>query len=601
MSDGAILDATKFIPDGTPPAGGWPAMIFCHGYGGSKADNLTYAEDLATQGYFTITYSMRGQGASTGLSNLMSTTEMNDFVAFVNYTKAQPNVNTQRVGAIGGSQGGTMPFMAACYYPGILRCIISDVSSPEFATSWIENNSVKMTLLWTVSYDNTIARYNPLVTAFRNWILADTPAKWDSLKYYMPINRDFMNKVGQNTTPILISTVWQDKFFNPHGFLKAIYNMTSPYRLYCGTFNAHGADADADEEDYHSQITSDWIDYYLGDVENGVQDSVKFIYAASKYPRSGGFWTWNRFSSPQMPPVGTENINFYLHPNGLLNNNVNTIYPDTVSFLNDVRDNTLTMNEAVNYEFTGSVFNTKFVKTQINFETPVLAANTRMIGTPYVNIHYMPSTTIAQFNLQIYEVKSGTTPFLIGRANYTDRNLTPNVTKQLSFYGTSFSHTFQAGSKIRVVLTNIDNISNDPFLRTNPYVLPSLKRGYNRIYMNAANPTYIQLPLIGYVNVSVNPISSEVPKNIELMQNYPNPFNPSTTIKFAISEKYSGKNAIMKVYNINGQEIQTLMNDKLKAGTYEIKFDGSNLPSGIYFYTLKTGDYSETKKLMLIK
>src|SRR5664279_655968 len=167
----------------------------------------------------------------------------------------------------------------------------------------------------------------------------------------------------------------------------------------------------------------------------------------------------------------------------------------------------------------------------------------------------MPGTNIAQFNLQVYEIKSGTTPYIVGRSNYTDRNVTPGVLKQLSFYGTAFSHIFQSGSKIRVVITNLDNIPNDPFLRTNPYVLPSLKRAYNRIYTNSANPTYIQLPLINYVDVGINPVSSEVPSEIKLFQNFPNPFNPVTNIKFSIPEKYSGSMAKLIVYDVNGRVV----------------------------------------------
>jgi hypothetical protein len=216
-------------------------------------------------------------------------------------------------------------------------------------------------------------------------------------------------------------------------------------------------------------------------------------------------------------------------------------------------------------------------------------------------LHYIPSANIAQFNLQVYEIKSGTTPFLVGRANYTDRNVTPGVLKQLEFYGTSFSHIFQTGSKIRVVITNLDNIANDPFLRTNPYVLPSLKRANNRIYTNAANPSYIQLPLINYVDVGVTNISAEIPSTIELFQNYPNPFNPVTYIKFSIPQKYSGYNVKLIVYDIKGQEIKVLVNENLNAGIYKTRFEGSNLSSGVYFYSISVKDYKDTKKLILIK
>lgn len=83
-----------------------------------------------------------------------------------------------------------------------------------------------------------------------------------------------------------------------------------------------------------------------------------------------------------------------------------------------------------------------------------------------------------------------------------------------------------------------------------------------------------------------------------LKQNYPNPFNPSTTINYSIK-----KNGLvtLKVYSILGKEVATLVNENQEAGNYSIKFNASKLPSGIYFYSLKSGGFSSTKKLILLK
>ena len=88
------------------------------------------------------------------------------------------------------------------------------------------------------------------------------------------------------------------------------------------------------------------------------------------------------------------------------------------------------------------------------------------------------------------------------------------------------------------------------------------------------------------------------PAQFRLMQNYPNPFNPSTRIYYEIPK--SG-GVILDVYNILGQRVITLVNKFQKAGKYSINFNGSNLPSGIYFYKLSTGAYRSVKKLLLLK
>jgi len=105
--------------------------------------------------------------------------------------------------------------------------------------------------------------------------------------------------------------------------------------------------------------------------------------------------------------------------------------------------------------------------------------------------------------------------------------------------------------------------------------------------------------------IGVKQISSEVPAQFSLGQNYPNPFNPSTKIKFAIPLCNScGKNyqnVTIKIYNILGREVQTLVNENLQPGTYETTFDASNLASGIYFYKLSADGFSQTKKMLFIK
>ena len=601
MTDGIKLDVSIFYPDTLKPPAGCPAVIFCHGYGGSKYDYFVDALEQSADGYYSLCYTMRGQKQSEGVSNLISTIEMNDFIQILNFVKSRTLVNPLMVGAMGASQGGTIPLMATCNYPtsNLLKCIASDVSSPEFATSWIENKSIKMSLLWSLSYPDSIVRYAPQVKAYRNWILADTPDKWDSLSYYLPINRDFSNKLHDNIVPICIGLVWQDKFFNADGFLKNLGNISSAYRMYLGTFDAHGADPDLTETHFYDWITGEWMDYYLKNIPNHSLDSSKFMYASSIFPKQNYMWTWQRFYSNVWSPLGTQNVKFYLQPNGrLYNEEIYNVPFDTLGFINDIKDTTMTMTEAVNREFTGAIFNSKFGKTQLIFDTKPLLSDTRMAGTPFVNIHYMPSTNKAQFNLQLWEVQPDGSSELVTRANYTERNITPNVIRQLYFYGTSTSHIFKLGNKIRVIVTNLDNVTYDPFLRTNPYVLPSLKRAKNTIYMNSFNPTYIQLPLIGFVPIEVHQISSNVPDKFKLEQNYPNPFNPNSKIKYQISKVTNVK---LVVYDVTGKEVAMLVNEKQTPGIYEFDFNGEKLSSGIYFCRLMTEEFSDTKKMLMIK
>jgi photosystem II stability/assembly factor-like uncharacterized protein len=97
--------------------------------------------------------------------------------------------------------------------------------------------------------------------------------------------------------------------------------------------------------------------------------------------------------------------------------------------------------------------------------------------------------------------------------------------------------------------------------------------------------------------------SNEIPSAFSLSQNYPNPFNPVTKIKYDIPSKVKSErsNVELIVFDVLGREIATLVNEKLSPGTYEAQWDASNYPSGVYFYKLTTQDFSETKKMVLIK
>jgi hypothetical protein len=104
--------------------------------------------------------------------------------------------------------------------------------------------------------------------------------------------------------------------------------------------------------------------------------------------------------------------------------------------------------------------------------------------------------------------------------------------------------------------------------------------------------------------IGIQSISTEIPTEFSLSQNYPNPFNPVTKIRFDIKESVvSSKYLVvnLKVFDITGREIQTIVNEQLQPGSYEVTFDGSNLPSGVYFYQLRSGEFMETKKLVLLK
>lgn len=103
--------------------------------------------------------------------------------------------------------------------------------------------------------------------------------------------------------------------------------------------------------------------------------------------------------------------------------------------------------------------------------------------------------------------------------------------------------------------------------------------------------------------IKLRKLNSKVPERFDLYQNFPNPFNPSTRIRFDIpdSRGTNTQSVTLVVYNIIRQKVVTLLNNKLKAGEYEIEWNASGYNSGVYFYQLSTRGTSKVKRMILVK
>jgi hypothetical protein len=170
-----------------------------------------------------------------------------------------------------------------------------------------------------------------------------------------------------------------------------------------------------------------------------------------------------------------------------------------------------------------------------------------------------------------------------------------------------------------------DNISTDePFLigisvpedtANYPMVMMSLPNGYDDIstykYWNNGNywsylayPTtkMIMVPMlsafVSFKNNGASKVNEVSPITYSLSQNYPNPFNPETSISFSIPKR--GLTAI-KIYDVMGREVKTLMNEVMEAGDHIVKFSAANLSSGLYFYKIQCDDFVDTKKMVLLR
>ncbi len=177
---------------------------------------------------------------------------------------------------------------------------------------------------------------------------------------------------------------------------------------------------------------------------------------------------------------------------------------------------------------------------------------------------------------------------------YDENNLSLNTSEIFMIKGQDYS--IETGPAMQYARKNLSGIEAD-----------------GKIYaMGGTNDDGEIVPYVEVLTESVVSVEDfEIPSEYELYQNYPNPFNPITKIKFSIPTVETGHapslHTKLDVYDILGEQVSTLIDDQKSPGTYEVEFDASNLPSGIYFYKLDvysnsgTTHFSDTKKMVLIK
>jgi len=134
------------------------------------------------------------------------------------------------------------------------------------------------------------------------------------------------------------------------------------------------------------------------------------------------------------------------------------------------------------------------------------------------------------------------------------------------------------------------------------YIMDTSGTNPQRVTFTPANITAVSPSWRNSSTTSIIKLNENVPENCRLFQNYPNPFNPSTIIKFDVASSHSRETFVnIRIYDAAGREVKTLINQNMQPGNYEGTFDGTDLNSGVYFYRLNAGSFSETKKMLLIK
>jgi predicted acyl esterase len=589
MSDGIALDARIIKPLGFPPSGGFPGVILIHGYGGNK-DNMQPAQiAIATYGYASLAYSVRGQGNSEGVSTTSGDRERQDLLSVIQFFRSTSDINPDKLGVAGGSQGGIHSWMAAVYrMPGV-KVVAPLIATPDFAGVLAPNGCVKTGLPREMTVSTV--RYSDARDRLKNFIIAD---QHDSVLASIS-DHDLAHLVGNIQIPVLQCLGWGDFLFPANGGIRAAANLAGrriPVWSYYGT-NGHGQPIDPTGAILALDKTVEWFDHWLKgfSLQN---DSVPMVFYCDDR------MTATDMSTNVWPPANALKKRWYITAGGLsetapTNPNAAKL-PFTVGY-----DPAYTGEMGWDDMYGGTRFFQSFPSSSVRLVSEPFAALAEITGIPTGRIHVGSDAEMFQAHVRFYDVAPdvpGGTWTLISRSINGIRENTPGEIHSIDIEGTAISHFIPAGNRLGMEITSLDML-DDSSANTIPYLMSAS----SFLLTSSGQASYIQFGDVA-TSIEVEANNSE-PTELALDQNFPNPFNPTTTLRYTVpGERSQGRGVSdvrLVVYDLLGREVAVLVNERKAPGTYQARFDARGLASGVYLYRLQSAEQVQTRKMILLQ
>ena len=581
--DNVALDATITAPTDTMPAGGFPGVVLVHGYGGNKNDMAPVASVLATNGYVSLAYSVRGQGNSGGFSTTNGETERLDLAEVLQHLRTLGNVNSGKIGVAGASQGGIHAWMAAVYrMPGV-AAVVPTYATPRFAKDLVPNNCVKQALVREMSLSTV--RYAADRDLVRDYIIRD---EYDSVLAYIE-SRDLQRLVDSVQVPVFQGLGWKDDLFPANAGIRAAGDLVArgvPVWSYYGT-NGHLEPLNFNELLFVLTSSVQWLNHWLkGEALD--QADVPLVFYLDDRPE------WPHHVSQVWPPEPTGTLRLYVNSSGLA-----PVVPPTDDALDFSLqyDTTYTSTNGWTDQYSGARFQNAFKSSPVRLLSPPFADTAEVTGIPRMHLVTDSDAPQYQANVRIYDVvrvDSGLVWRLITRGTSGIRRRPPHTLNNGDFECSGLSHLIPPGHMIGAEVTSLDVDEAG-----NAHIIPYFLTAHSRLYSLSSNASYIDIPLVGSASLAgVNEHVASVPQGFVLHQNYPNPFNPNTVVSYQLSVV---SNVKLAVYDIVGREVAVLVNERKVPGSYEVRFDATGLASGVYFYRITAGDFAQTRKMIVLK
>lgn len=483
VAPGVRLEASLYIPDAPPPAGGFPLIVRQHG-GGSNKDNpydTSYAQKaVATGHYAALLYSARGHGNSGGVFDFFGMQSIADFSRMLDWVErdAAGRVNTNDVGTSGYSQGGGLSLLPAEFDPRVKAVAVGNTfDSLNHALN--PNGCYKLswaTGIFAAAYKSTMSRTDD-VDAVR-WgltLMTDTedvgapiaPSTSEQLAERSPLT--YVNALVDRRVPVFWSNGWEDQLFpadHPQSILSALRAKGIPVHYWFASGgHAAGANDPSDEASKEAAMLR-WFDQHLrGDFSQPFTTDVDYAERVAETARA-----WVHKTAADWPIPGAAEVVLYPRLDGSLGATADSTVPFVGAVANDAAGANL-RNDAIVKEIANAaapaardtIASTPEggtpVDTRAYVSTP-LTAPLEVVGAPVVALHVV-STSVRQFQVQakVLDVASDgslaealATGVMVNRACIS----LPGRTEEASLPLWPNAHVFAAGHRIALLISAVD-------------------------------------------------------------------------------------------------------------------------------------------------
>ena len=472
VSDGISLAMSYYTPSTPMPPNGYPTILCVHGFGGSKADYDGLASLYSTNGYFVVTYTVRGQGVGAAVGNqsgglfnwFTGDRELQDVSEIINWIRSRKEVDRDHIGMEGISQGGLTTWGSAIKrFP--IKCAVPIIANVNYADNFTSNGCINYNLAVILNYSQSFAKVN-LGPFIKDTLLPALSADNYNYSRSLLLTRDLKNLIPSINIPLFLQCAWYDQLFGSNYDFACFNNVKSSKKILMWSGN-HSLPPTAAIENARRTLTLRFYNRWLK------EDTTETIMSKDSEavffdPTNASVSVLNdiSFKTNQLKP--TTALRFYLYPSAQLSES----FPKDSLVLPIVYVQNLS-NASVS--FISNPFDTDFTMYRAG-----------------VHLSLTSTATLFQANPMLYDVDDTGKTINVTRGFFEERpnGIRPSTPLPRVFELNPQYHTFKKGHRLRLILKvgMPASIPGDEFGQS-PY--PPQESGTTSIFSTRSYPSYV--------------------------------------------------------------------------------------------------------------